>query len=479
MKKTFTYYFVALSACLLFSFTAKAETFIVNSENFGNYFGTDGYLLESVPKGSTLDFQGTFLGEQYSLYINKKVYVISSTGDAFFDSNTTEKKWLKFNVVAGADSTEITGLEFLNCDLFVIGASNVTIDNIKMVCNMSGVGSGTGFLAIHSGADSVIVRNSYFENGGTGSSCVTVGKGSKKDIFEKNEFMITGSSGNILSANMYVAGATGDTPDHLIFSENTIYSKVAGSAFMYGIAVCGEGNVVVSNTITMKGNAITNAYGSAGKNNLYLGNTVYDGGTVTTGEDCMLSANELYGALSVGARSEVMYNDIYADVVANGNKTSFEQNTINGTLTLKSDSNTVQNNVIITETGEYAVLMGAKVGNIVTDNTLIAAEKTGDAAANYTGADATANVIENNNSETAVNTVAAANDFVISNQGGTISITNVADNAVCNLYSASGAHLASAKASQGAVYFEVPAKGIYLVEVVANNNKVVTKIVAD
>lgn len=478
MKKTFTH-FLALSACLLFSIVANARGGnIVTSETFGNYFGSDGYLLESVPAGSTLDFQGTFQGDQYTLYINKKVNIISSTGDAFFDSNsnTTERKWLKFNVVAGADSTEITGLEFLNCDLFVTGASNVTIDDIKMVSNMSGVGSGTGFLAIHTNADSAVVKNSYFENGGTGSSILVVGNGSKKAVFDNNTFKITGSSGNIMSANVFVG--SGEKPSNITYTNNVIDSETGSSGFMYGITVCGEGNLIEGNTVNMKGNAITNQYGAVATKNIYRNNVITGGGTMTVGTYCTVEGNTVNSAMTLPEGTIATGNTFNADVTVSGKNAQLTDNIINGKLTLNSDSNTVKANTITTD-AEYAVVMNAKVGNVVTDNALIAAEKTGDAAVSYTGTDATANVIERNGTETAVSTVAAANDYVIGNQGGTISITNVADNAVCNLYSASGAHLASAKASQGAVYFEVPAKGVYLVEVVANNNKAVTKIVAD
>ena len=83
MKRNLTYFFIALSACLFCGFKANAESFVINNENFSTYFGEDGYLKESVPAGSTLDFQGTFQGDKYSLFINKKVDVISSTGLTF------------------------------------------------------------------------------------------------------------------------------------------------------------------------------------------------------------------------------------------------------------------------------------------------------------------------------------------------------------------------------------------------------------
>ena len=478
MKRNITYFFIALSACLFCGFEANAETFVINNENFSTYFGEDGYLKESVPAGSTLDFQGTFQGDKYSLFINKKVDVISSTEDAFFDSNSTkeEKKWLKFNVVAGADSTNITGLEFLNCDLFVTGASNVTIDDIKMVSNIGGVGQGTGFLAIHTGADSVVVKNSYFENGGTGSSILVVGKGGKKAVFDNNTFKITGSSGNIMSANLFVG--SGENPSHITYTNNVIDSETGSSGFMYGITVCGEGNLVEGNTVNMKGNAITNQYGAVATKNIYRNNVITGGGTMTVGTYCTVEGNTVNSAMTLPEGTIATGNTFNADVTVSGKTAQLTDNIINGKLTLNSDSNTVKANTI-TSTEEYAVYMGSKVGNKVTDNALFGAEKTGDASVNYTGADATANVIERNGTTTEVSQVAADDDLSISSQNGTVRVSGIADVAVCNLYSVGGAHLASVKASQGTVYFEVPAKGVYLVEVVTGSNKTVTKIVAD
>ena len=108
---------------------------------------------------------------------------------------------------------------------------------------MAGVGAGTGFLAIHSEAYYTIIKNSYFENGGTGSSCVVLGKGGKYATFDNNLFEITGSSGNVLSSNVFVG--SGELPQFVNYTNNVINSHVTGSAFMYGITVCGEGNACI------------------------------------------------------------------------------------------------------------------------------------------------------------------------------------------------------------------------------------------
>ncbi|MEE1128932.1 MAG: hypothetical protein UHW99_03015, partial [Methanobrevibacter sp.] len=161
---------------------------VITNETFSKYFDEKGYLRAFVPEGVTLNFQGPFVGARYSLFINKPVNVITTKatknnsgllganyenydGYAIFDSGENPNyNWLKFNVVEGADHTNITGLHFVNSDLFIQGVSYVTVDNVSMIANMRGVGSGTGFVSIHSNAYYTTVKNSFFENGGTGSS---------------------------------------------------------------------------------------------------------------------------------------------------------------------------------------------------------------------------------------------------------------------------------------------------------------------
>ena len=197
---------------------------VITNATYKYYFDASGNLVSAVPNDVTLDFQGLFLGK-FPVYINKAVNVVSTTGDALFDAGATYagNAVNSFNIVAGGDNTNITGLEFINCCLYIKGASNVTVDDISIVANKRGVGSGTGFLSIHTGAYNTLVKNSYFENGGTGSSLLVLGKGGAYAYFDHNVFNITGSSGNILSANQFVG--SGANPEHVSYTNNVLYNN--------------------------------------------------------------------------------------------------------------------------------------------------------------------------------------------------------------------------------------------------------------
>ena len=169
--------------------TFKVLDGIITNETYSDYF-VGGTLVDIVPAGATLDFQGLFLGK-YTVNINKPVNVISSTGDALFDSESKSGNAIySFNIIAGGDHTNITGIALKNYCLYIRGASYVTVDDVNMVANVRGVGSGTGFLAIHTGAYYTTVKNSYFENGGTGSSVLVLGSGGAYVVFDHNIFNI-------------------------------------------------------------------------------------------------------------------------------------------------------------------------------------------------------------------------------------------------------------------------------------------------
>ena len=250
-----------------------------------------------VPEGATLDFQGDFIGA-YTTNINKPVNIVSTTGDAFIETNKTGS----FNILEGGSGTNVSGLSFLNTAFYITTAHNVVIDGISMVANMSGVGSGTGFLSIRSNSSYVTVKNSYFENGGTRSSCVVIGTSSYCTI-DNNVLNATKNSGNILYITTYVG--TGDTPSYNNITNNVIESQV-NSGFCFAIAVIGGYNNIENNTINHPGAGIVqqSTWGAAPQPNgfnTYINNTLTGGCGLTAMVNSTVKANTIDGAMTLNA----------------------------------------------------------------------------------------------------------------------------------------------------------------------------------
>ena len=351
---------------------------VITNETYKYYFDEKGNLASGVPNNVTLDFQGLFLGN-FPVYIDKSVNVVSSTGDALFDAG---EKYAgnainSFNIVAGGDNTNITGLDFINYCLYIKGASNVTVDNISIVANKRGVGSGTGFLSIHTGAYNTLVKNGYFENGGTGSSLLVLGKGGAYAVFDHNVFNITGSSGNILSANQFVG--QGNAPEHVSYTNNVLYNSQPGSAFCYAMTVSGSGNLVENNTIYHNGSGILNQYGATSSGNVYRNNTLYGKTNFNPSANSIVENNKIYATTTNIAANTTVENNVFTNVAISGTNTTFTNNEVNGTVTVSGNENTIKDNTIIT-TDEYAVDLKSTVNNTVVENVLYAKELVGDAA---------------------------------------------------------------------------------------------------
>ena len=394
---------------------------VITNATYENYFDASGNLVDGVPDGVTLDFQGLFLGK-YPVYIDKNVNVISSTGDALFDAGATYagNAINSFNIVAGGDNTNITGLDFINYCLYIKGASNVTVDDISIVANKRGVGSGTGFLSIHTGAYNTLVKNSYFENGGTGSSLLVLGKGGAYAVFDHNVFNITGSSGNILSANQFVG--TGNAPEHVSYTNNVLYNSQPGSAFCYAMTVSGSGNLVENNTIYHNGSGILNQYGASSTGNVYRNNTLYGNTNFNPSANSIVENNKIYATTNIAANTTVVGNT-FQNVAISGTNTTFANNDVSGTVTVSGNGNAITENTVLT-TGDYAVDLKSTANNIVTDNYLVASLYNGDLAVNYVDE---SNIVENNGPLADVS-VTADSVWVGSNGAVIVNVVNGAGN---------------------------------------------------
>ena len=329
-----------------------------------------------------------------------------------FDSGVNSGNWVKFNVVEGANHTNITGISIINGDLFIKGASYVTVDDIYMKANMSGVGAGTGFLSIHSNAYYTTVKNSKFENGGTGSSCVVLGKGGKYATFDNNEFLITGSSGNVLSSNIFVG--SGEIPQFVNYTNNIINSQVPASPFMYGITVCGQGNIIENNSIlNFKGNAIVNQWGATSTENIYRNNTITGGGSMSVGtyslvennniaegaltatEGCTLTGNTVK-SLTIDGKNVVASKNTILTTVNVGSaakNTTFTENNVSDLVTVNSNDNIITGNFINSITTEYAIDLKSTTNNTVVNNILHSSALTGNSAVTYQNVN---NTVKNN-----------------------------------------------------------------------------------
>ena len=376
-----------------------ADTFVITNQTFGNYFTAEGELNDNVSAGSTLDFQGTFTGEAYKVNITKPVNIISSTEDALFNEiGKKDSTGGCFHISAGGSGTNVSDINFINSAFYVTGASDVSIEKIHMVANMSGVGQGTGFMCIQAGSRYVTVKDSHFENGGTGSSIFVIGY-SDYCTFDNNEVFINGSSGNAVYITTFVPSKyEGSAPTGNAISNNHIYGQY--SSMCMAVVVAGNENVISGNLIDYSGSGIAGQSFSTQYNNTYAYNVLTGGCSLTAGEDSVVIKNSVEGTLTAGSNSIVEDNEMESlllskpNVVVDKNiindettlnaaalNTTLNNNIMFAPVTVKSKNNTIQNNIISTDS-EYAIDLTTSIGNEVSYNNLLSANFTGDAAVN-------------------------------------------------------------------------------------------------
>ena len=458
---------------------------IITNSTFHNYFDEKGYLLP-VPENAVLDFQGPFIGAAYKVFINQPVNIIStaqnknllganapSSAKALFYTGATGTL-VTFNVVAGADYTNVTGLTFVNAPIYVTGATHVTLDNIYTLANRSGVGSGTGYVCYRAGSEYGTVKNSYLENAGNGGSSVLVAaKGASYLTVDNNIFKITGNSGNIISANNNAGGGSGSSSIGLTITNNVIDNLRPSSPFCYAIAVMGSGNLIENNTIKHNGTGITSAYGETAQNNTYRNNIVTGTASFAVVQGSIAEgnivqgpkvSNNVAGGLNINGANIVAENNTITGAVTLGTtakNTTFTDNTVNGLVTVKSNDNVITGNEI-TSTSDYAVDLGTTSNNTVTDNKLASADKLGDAAVKY-AEDKNNTVVRNGG--VAVITIDANNVFVGNNNTIAITVVNGTGNVTVKV---NNKEFKEVKLTDGAVTIEVNAS-----DIVAGENVVV------
>ena len=421
-----------MTAAMSTALAQSATTHVVTNDNVNTIFSGEGYTLgDAVAAGDVLDFQGE-IDIDHSLVINKPVSIISSSNpNAVVKLNSASNTESPVNGDPGrafvinkdGSGTTVNGIRLENTQTWLFNTSNVTFTGVTMWVEDANFGRGLGQVSIrysdHVTFDGCTV---YAKNNGGNSGCVLTG--SHDCTFRNSRFEKEGNVANILYiGNPYNVD---DKPaDYTMNADNisvincTITAESSGfisqfkimggvrhrienctvnyyTSFSSTVTKPEDGYVIRNNTFitpasvtfpnysTVEGNTITvNATGSP-----YV--TFNQGTTATNNTITVTTTGTGTAKVTVKKGATVTGNTINNNVEVSSNSSDYTGstitgNTINGTVTFATNSknNTLTRNVI-TSTGDYAVVMAstADANNTVQYNTLIAATKKGDEAAN-------------------------------------------------------------------------------------------------
>ena len=448
------------------STTFKVFDGIVTNETFFDYF-INGTLADYVPEGATLDFRGKFYSHddvKFDLVINKPINMISTTGDAFIDLNTTAGSLLGenpgscFTINNGGSGSNVSGIIFHNTQVWIYDAHNVVLNNISVIVENKRVGSGVGTTAIRHGSTNVTLKNSYIYTSNNGGSSSIVLTHVQNCTVENNTIVGEGNVGNLLYLNTFNDAGCDLSNDYNKIINNKITGPSPAAGICYGIGINGNNNLIAGNVINYAGNGIVPAWGATPNNNTYCGNVLIGGASMSVAASSIAYNNTVSGTLTIGSGS-VAYNNTakaisvssnsvvsnssatatltvqagakVANVTAaslsvNGKNAVIENVSISGVgtirssatnttlinstfgdmLTVQSAKNTIKYNNIVLATGDAAILATGG-DNVITNNYLIAGDKLGDNAVNST---VETNIVKDNLPGGIVNVTITAKD---------------------------------------------------------------------
>ena len=448
------------------STTFKVFDGIVTNETFFDYF-INGTLADYVPEGATLDFRGKFYSHddvKFDLVINKPINMISTTGDAFIDLNTTAGSLLGenpgscFTINNGGSGSNVSGIIFHNTQVWIYDAHNVVLNNISVIVENKRVGSGVGTTAIRHGSTNVTIKNSYIYTSNNGGSSSIVLTHVQNCTVENNTIVGEGNVGNLLYLNTFNDADCDLSNDYNKIINNKITGPSPAAGICYGIGINGNNNLIAGNVINYAGNGIVPAWGATPNNNTYCDNVLIGGASMSVAANSIAYNNTVSGTLTIGSGS-VAYNNTAKAISASSNSvvsnssatatltvqagakvanvtaaslsvngknavienvsisgvgtikssatnTTLINSTFGGMLTVQSAKNTIKYNNIVLATGDAAILATGG-DNVITNNYLIAGDKLGDNAVNST---VETNIVKDNLPGGIVNVTITAKD---------------------------------------------------------------------
>ena len=448
------------------STTFKVFDGIVTNETFFDYF-INGTLADYVPEGATLDFRGKFYSHddvKFDLVINKPINMISTTGDAFIDLNTTAGSLLGenpgscFTINNGGSGSNVSGIIFHNTQVWIYDAHNVVLNNISVIVENKRVGSGVGTTAIRHGSTNVTLKNSYIYTSNNGGSSSIVLTHVQNCTVENNTIVGEGNVGNLIYLNTFNDAGCDLSNDYNKIINNKITGPSPAAGICYGIGINGNNNLIAGNVINYAGNGIVPAWGATPNNNTYCDNVLIGGASMSVAASSIAYNNTVSGTLTIGSGS-VAYNNTAKAISVSSNSvvsnssataaltvqagakvanvtaaslsvsgknavienvsisgvgtikssatnTTLINSTFGGMLTVQSAKNTIKYNNIVLATGDAAILATGG-DNVITNNYLIAGDACGNNAVNST---VETNIVKDNLPGGIVNVTITAKD---------------------------------------------------------------------
>ena len=406
---------------------------IITQDNVLDYFNQSnkGKLFDCVPEGTTLDFQGQIKATEignFNIYINKAVNIISTTGDAFIDLNTTagdlfgSNPGYRFTIDKNASNTNMTGITLHNTQFWLTNTDHVTLDGISVIVEGQRVGSGVGVTAIRDNSSYITVKNSNFYTRDNGGSSTLVLSWANYCVIDNNTIRGVGNVGNLFYLNTYNIDVPGGVlvNSYNNVTNNRIYGPSASAAICRAICYMGKGNLFENNFISYSGEGLASADNAEGNlecvfknntltgrasmalspggvayNNTVSGNMILKGNSIVynnnlatltiDGDNVLAYGNVITGGVTIKGiiNSQIRDSKITGDITfdVNSENVSLINNDIKGTITLKGTKNIIQGNNI-SSTSSYAVVItnSKVVDNIISFNRIYSADRSGDSA---------------------------------------------------------------------------------------------------
>jgi len=336
------------------------KTIVINNQTFSTYF-KDEYLTDEVSPGDTLDFQGSFLGEEFSMIIDKPVNIITSTNDAYVCTNTTSGDLsgaaavTSFTIINGGSYTNVSGIYFYNTQIFIKNANHVTINNISAIVEDRPVGSGVGQTAIRENSSYITVENSTISTKNNGGSTSMALSWANNCIIRNNRIIGIGNVGNLFYFNTYNLDTTptnesGQTDFSIVNVNNTVENNIligpdTAASICYGIAISGSNNIIRNNTINYTGMGIQNMLGLPDYyTNITIIDNTFNGCNVNTPCGSSLINNTVTGYVRLCKEDVVLENNNIKQLQVTINNVEVTNQTVDEVLLQNSIKNiTIEN----------------------------------------------------------------------------------------------------------------------------------------